>query len=1131
MLFLRNLIVFIIFIVATSFQLKWKGSKDYTFFHYKVEEGLGSNTVISICQDRNGFLWVGTGYGLSRFDGYSFKNYYQEPNETNCIPNNTVVTLLEDRSGQMWIGTINGLASYNPDMEKFRQFGVNNADFFPNSHITKLYEDSNGLIWIGTYGGVIVYDPFKDVFDSKINTSNSSFSLLGTKINTFQEDGLGRMWIGTSNGVVVYYPEEQEIRQWSSEDAVLDQFIKTHITSIIFDHDEAWVASRKVGLLKFNMDTEEYRIFESFDSESKLKAIANNSINTMMQVRNGDIWIGTRGGLSVMDKETETFTNIYHDPLKPSSLAWNVMLSLFEDQSGGVWIGTYGAGLDMWHPLTLKFRGFGMEAGSLEDFAMESITSINAPDEQTVWVSGYGPSTLQEIDLRERKVINHFDDTNFRGFISHIHADRKKPEYLWLGTESVQPQLIKYNIVTREIEEEYSFVPQSLTVESCCEDANDNLWFGTTYGVIRFNKLSGESQFYTHDPDNVQTLSYNGVSSIIEAESGELWVATTLQGLNRLNPVTGKVTRYLHDEKDSTSLVYNRVTCLAFGKDGRLWIGTQRGFCCYDDKKDAFIQYNKENGFISGAIQSIEVTSSGEMWISSSESILKFNPENDEMRSYKVVSSLDNNYFNIGSSTLSPQGQMFFGGSKGVISFHPQDIIYNFYQPPVLLTGLDILNEKIEIGDKVNKRVLLDRALFATDTLIITYKEKIITLEFAALNFLLPQNNNYAYKLLGFDNEWQYIGNRRSVTFTNLDHGKYTLLVKGSNNDNVWNDNYLNLTLIVKPPFYKTTWFKTLGFTLIALLLYSIYMMRVQYLKQKARELQKLVDKRTFALKETNVKLESYIEQQKKMQDQLIQSEKLASIGTLTAGIAHEINNPINFINSGINSLKLDFEDIESIVQKYGKQVETSSESNTQNEDSSITELLATSRETIEEIKYGVLRMSQIVSGLQNYARVGDKQKNLINIVECIESSLLLSLAGHSDRIEVNKSFDDSIQEIYAYGIELSQAFVNIFSNSIDAILICQSDDTLNEKKGLINVSTKKMANNHIEITIRDNGCGIKPTHLNKVFDPFFTTKDIGKGTGIGLSITHSIIKKHDGDIRISSLEGEETCVVIKLPI
>ena len=471
----------------------------------------------------------------------------------------------------------------------------------------------------------------------------------------------------------------------------------------------------------------------------------------------------------------------------------------------------------------------------------------------------------------------------------------------------------------------------------------------------------------------------------------------------------------------------------------------------------------------------------------------------------------------------------FFGGTNGLNIFHPNNITDNHFIPPVVFSGFEILNKDVAIGENYP----LKKSITTADGIYLDYNDYMFTFRYAALNFTNSQKNQYQYILEGFDKEWNKVGVRRFATYTNIPGGNYVFKVRASNNSGIWNEQGTSVRVLIAAPFWQKTWFQ-IPFTFLLLFSgYGLYKYRVRSINAKKKELERIVEMRTdkilrqkIKLEQANQELSTTLNKLKETQTQLIQSEKMATLGQLTAGVAHEINNPVNFIYSGINGLDKNLKVYMEISHQY-QQIQSSEEFDTVKRQINDLKSKIGYEEVIEDIqrmmssiKEGAERTANIVKGLQIFSRSDDTIMNKTDVHEGLESTLLILNNRTSKNITLYKKYDGTIPKIECYPGQLHQVFMNILSNAIEAI---------GDNQGTIAIETINKEE-QIVITIEDTGEGIPSEVQARIFEPFFTTKEVGKGTGLGLSISYGIIKKHNGTLTFTSKLGQGTKFTISLP-
>ena len=430
----------------------------------------------------------------------------------------------------------------------------------------------------------------------------------------------------------------------------------------------------------------------------------------------------------------------------------------------------------------------------------------------------------------------------------------------------------------------------------------------------------------------------------------------------------------------------------------------------------------------------------------------------------------------------------------------------------MVFTGLKLDGRSVTVGEKS----AIQKPIFVADKITVGPGVLTISIDFAALHFAGDNNNQYQYKLEGFDKDWRDGGNTGNATYTNLSQGKYTLYIRGSNLDNVWSDGKKSIEIIVLPPWWRTWWAYTLYALVALLLLWQLY----QY--QKTRTIRKERESARQKELQQAKEIEKAYRELKTTQAQLIQSEKMASLGELTAGIAHEIQNPLNFVN---NFSDVNKELLEELKEEAVK--------------GNIEEIKAIANDIINneaKINHHGRRADAIVKNMLQHSRSSGVAKELTDINKLADEYLRLSYHGlrakdKSFNADFKTDFDDNVGKINVIPQDIGRVLLNLFNNAFYAVnekFRAQSSQLTADYKPLVYVKTKK-TNNKIEIIVKDNGNGIPQNIVDKIFQPFFTTKPTGQGTGLGLSLSYDIIKAHGGEIKVETKEGEGTEFIIQL--
>jgi signal transduction histidine kinase len=525
-----------------------------------------------------------------------------------------------------------------------------------------------------------------------------------------------------------------------------------------------------------------------------------------------------------------------------------------------------------------------------------------------------------------------------------------------------------------------------------------------------------------------------------------------------------------------------------------LWLGTLRGgLVKFDRNAQIFASYCEKDGLANDVVYGILEDAGGSLWISTNRGISNFNPGTETFKNYDVHDSLQSNEFNSNAYHQSRSGEMYFGGVNGVNAFYPENIRVNPYIPPVVITQVAKYDEviKSDISESTN--------------IELSYKDKYLRFEFVSLDFRNSRKNQYAYMLEGFDTSWIHSNARRYVSYTNLDPGQYTFRAKGSSSDGIWNERGVSIELVVTPPFWELWWFRLAIAMLVCGAALGWHNLRIRHIRDLNKTLESKVAERTSEIQKTMQKL-------KDTQIQLVQSEKMASLGTLAAGVAHEVNSPMGVVESAADVSKRCISKITDIIGKSSKLDEIKQDPGFRK----AVELMYQNNSLIISASQAV---SKIVQSLRNFARLDESDIKFDDIHIGIDNTLILLRSRIKDRIQIVREYGN-LPLVCCSHSQMNQVFMNLLSNAIESI----------DNQGVITISTSTV-DQQVVIAIKDDGKGIPPDQIDKIFNPGFTTKGVGVGTGLGLSICYNIIEKHKGVLQVNSELGQGTEFTITIPI
>jgi signal transduction histidine kinase/ligand-binding sensor domain-containing protein/ActR/RegA family two-component response regulator len=1080
-------IVLIIFYVSLFLLGQTQEEWSPEFEEISASQGLSQNTVICMLQDRDGFLWIGTGGGLNKYDGYKFTILKKNPGDKNSLSNNTITTILEDKSGILWVGTSGGgLNRLDKETLQFTHYkhDGSNRNSLSDNYITAVIEDRDGMLWIGTRKGLNRFNSKTGQFILYEYSPSANSGLSDDHILALCLGRSGDIWIGTEKGglnklnlikgMFIQYKHIPDDPASLSHNCV---------RAIIEDHKgNIWIGTKSSGLNYFNPKGNRFVRFRY--SPTDPQCLSSNDVLSLMEDRKGNIWVGTRkGGFSILNPETREFKCYYSDLRKSGTLSDNTILSIYEDRTGIIFLGTEVGGINKINVWKRKFKHIKKDPLNSNSLISNIIWSICQDSNGYLWIG-----TQRGLDRlnRKRNKYRHYihspknPDSLSSNFVRCILEDSKRN--LWIGTQGGGLNRWEKN---RDVFKHYRHNPVDPysighnTVFAIYEDSGGRLWLGLFGGGLNLmsrNKKKNGFIHFTCDPDNQASLSSNFVSALAEDYRGNLWIGTQ-EGLNRwekdnhvkLAPV---FTHYHYNPDQPQSISDDAVNCIFKDSNGRLWIGTDCGLNRWNEETGGFTRYSVQNELPNDAIYGILEDRQCCLWISTDRGLSRFNPREKTFRNYDAYDGLQGNEFNINACFGNSSGEMFFGGANGLSVFSPKSIKDNPFAPLVVITDFKILN----IADfKLNKRSQYKKEITYIKKISMSFKDSII-FEFAALDYTNPQRNQYAYMLEGFDRDWKGGGTQRQASYTNLEAGKYRLVVIASNSDGKWNEEGTSLDIIVIPPFYGTPLFRIIVIIFIIMSTIGGYVWKTRSLRRQRNKLEKLVKERTA---------------------DLVKAKEKAEIAARTrveflAKMSHEIRTPMNGI-IGITNLALEEDNISE-----------------QRKNLSIIKSCASDLLTIinDILDFSKIQFGQLVLETIDF----DLYDTVTGVVK------VLTIQAQEKHLKFNYFIDSNIPQ-YLKGDpgRFRQILMNLVGNAVKftekggiVLDIQQGDHKEEENKPVC-----------LLVSVSDTGIGVPIDKQKLIFAAFkqaddSTTRKYG-GSGLGLSIASRLLQMAGGNIWLQS--------------
>jgi signal transduction histidine kinase/ligand-binding sensor domain-containing protein len=806
---------------------------DFRFDHLSVNDGLSQSTVNAILQDRYGYMWFGTQDGLNRYDGYNFLVYKNDNEDSTTISDNWIWSILEDSRGDMWVGTYHGgLNRFDRNKNVFINYRYNEFDStsINANNVSCIAEDKSGTIWVGTWGfGLLRFDWVLKKLVQPVLDSESATGISNPNIRcmTVSDDGL--LWIGTWDGLNIYNPITQQFTQHKHDKNDPKSISGDRIVSIFQDRKGIiWVSTFAEGLNRFDSEKNEFIRFH----------LSSNGVGHIAEDKNGILWIATRGdGLILLNADSAKSSEIISDNRYYYGLSDETLYSVYADRKGGIWIGTSSNGVNYFNVNKNKFRYYRPDANDNKGLSNPTVRAICEDGFGNLWIGTRGGG-LNCYNRKTGKFTYYTNKPNDKKSISNnsvLAVLEDSRGNLWVGTETGGLDLFD-RANNRFIQHRYD-AKDSISISSdyimtICEDKKGNLWVGTAGSG--FNKFDYESKKFTryrktgHQPNE---LSGNYVWSILEDNQGYLWIGTWGAGLNRFDPKTNTYKIYKHLADDPSSL--SDITILSIFEDSRgdIWIGTLGGgLNRYDQQTDTFKHFTQKDGLPNDVVYGILEDAANNLWLSTNKGISCFNSNTGEFSNYDLHDGLQGNEFNQGAFFKSRSGEMFFGGINGFNSFFPEAIQQNTNIPQIVITKFRVFDKEIRLSS----------SLETINEIQLSYKQNYFSFEFSALDYTIPEKNEYMYMLEGYDREWIHSGTRRYAAYTNLSGGEYVFRVKGSNNDGVWNEAGRSVKIIITPPYWETWWAKLIIVGIGISIGYSFYRIRITKIKNERLAQQEL---------------------------------------------------------------------------------------------------------------------------------------------------------------------------------------------------------------------------------------------------------------------------------------------------
>jgi ligand-binding sensor domain-containing protein/signal transduction histidine kinase len=848
------------------------------FQHISSVDGLPQKRILCLLEDRIGFLWVGTEDGLYRYDGRQFREFRSYPADTSTLSHNYILSMAEGGDGRIWVGTRTGLCSYSPQTESFTRYYYDRDDVSVAKNLVHSVKvDRKGFVWYGTYKGLYRLDPASQDMLRFLPDPENANSIQDEVVWNIFEDSKGRMWFGTREGIAIYKNDGSfKFQRYKPEPNSPGGLKIGRVWEFLEQPDGTIWLGTKDGIYRVFQDGVDMKFERLGNIPGDPNSLSYNFVQTILAEGNNRIWVGTwTGGLDELvfknpEKTEIEFIHHQHEEGNPNSLNNNIVEIVLRDKSGSLWVGTE-AGLNKASPLARKFNVTGHLEQNPASLSNSDVTAILQDNRGNVWMgtNGGGLNVISQDDLAFGKQNFTTFRSSTKGGLPHdniygLYQDSKG--FLWVSTYrglafadiSKGVDKLEFSSLSMEDGLPNNFIFNVLEVE-------DEVYWVATYGKLArmYFKPGNPSvkarfEWFDMDPAKPDALTNAMTYMLCQDRFGQVWIGT-YDGLSQYAEEHGRefFINYKNMGADNASLSENLVNVLHLDSKGRLWAGTMRGLNYFKQNKAGehaqVITFGVQNGFPNDFIHSIEEDGQGRLWLGTNGGLVVFDPDAALKgkpcveQVYDFRDGLPDNGFNDRASCKDANGRLFFGGPGGLIFFKPKAIARNNHPPVVVFTDFKLFNESVR--PSAEPKSLLKRSITLTDEIKLKHTQNVFTIEFAALDFTLPQKNQYQYKLEGINEDWVKAGNTNSATFTNLPDGSYTFLVVGSNNDRVWSTEPARLIIKVLPPPWKTWWAYLIYVVSVGSLVYAWFRHRLG-LKIKELERKNAIERARFEERE-----------------------------------------------------------------------------------------------------------------------------------------------------------------------------------------------------------------------------------------------------------------------------------------
>ncbi len=1041
----KNFLVFLFsfFVIIDSYADKT--DPVIRFSSLSIENGLSQSTVYDIAQDKKGNLWIATADGLNKYDGYTFTVYRHQQHNQASIQSDHIRSLFVDNESNLWIGTASGISQYDSKKDVFKPYII-------NAQINDIIQITDSVLYVATSNGLYAFSKNTTKYSPLTieNSLNQSCQSLA-KFNDL-------LFVGTTNGLYMSIVGNMNLVPFRKE------LMGKNIMSILPTIKGIWIATEGHGLFFIGSDG---RLKNYIHNKDDKRSLSSDFVRTLCYDDQQRLWVGTFVGLNIYDESSDSFSRYFSNEIERGSINQNSVRSLFLDNQNGMWVGTFFGGLNYYHSLQSQFGRIRHipYANSLNDNVVSCIVKGNSNE---LWI-GTNDNGLNLYDSDSKHFTHYMVNANSNNTIlsNNIKAVLADGNRIYIGSHS--GGLACLNRSTNNI---YNYTVSNSSiisndVYSLAKDPDDNIWVGTLSGLTIFNPVKNTFELFEASDLVAETEQHpilNGqhIYVLFLDSKQQMWIGAE-NGVYVYSFVTNMMREYKIETDDYGAK--DKIFCVFEDNQKRIWIGTRSGLGLYVEDSQKFKMITTKDGLPNNNIFGILQDSFGRLWLSTNRGLACYTPENDRIRIYSLIDGLQSDQFNRYAYCKTESGEMYFGGINGITHFYPEQLQDNPFSPAVVITQFNLFNKVVLPDDDTG---ILSEDISETERILLQPEQSSFSITFTVPNYLSAQHNTFAYKLDGFDKEWNYTDNMRTVYYSNLPPGEYIFNVKAANSDGKWNDNATVLKIKVRPYWWNTL-LAQIAFILLTLAL-VYFIIRFFYNRQ---------------LLKNQLELER------------IEKEKMEEVNQMKLrffiNISHEFRTPLTLIVSPLQEI---------LSMTNDRRIQGQ----------------------VKLIQRNTNRLLYLVNQLMDYRRA-ELGVFELKVVERSPLPQVEELMGMFERLAKQKEIDFILEN------ELNKETVfydpHYFYLILSNLLSNAFKFTSQHEKIVINM---KYTDENFVIIVCDTGNGIQKELQGKIFERFYQVNSDHLGTGIGLSLVKRLVELHHGTIRLDSEPGKGSAFTVSFP-